>query len=136
MKPVMQVREMTTRVIGMLRIIQTSLTTYFKGENDEMVAVEGPVKFMIQVNKPIPPPKELVPEEPVNDNFLKWENEDDLKAPRKEQPFENNPFSIIFKNENEEKLENEEIVPEQKSSPSFAVENFLQDSVLKGKRDY
>ena len=59
MKPVMEVREITSRVIGMLNVIQSSIVTYFKGEDEEMVAVRGPIQIMVQVNEP-----------EVEDNFI------------------------------------------------------------------
>lgn len=53
LKPIMQIREVVSKVFGMLRIVQTSLTTYFVRDDNKLVAMEGPVEISVQVVPPV-----------------------------------------------------------------------------------
>lgn len=59
LKPIMQVREVVSKVFGMLRVVQSTLTTYFLRDDDKLIAMEGPVEIMVQVVPPSEAQQEL-----------------------------------------------------------------------------
>ena len=48
LRPVMQIREISTKILGMMRIIRSTMIMFFMKEDDQtMIAVQGPVEVCI-----------------------------------------------------------------------------------------